>query len=115
MELLYNIRSNKLRKLYIGYRDKTGVAITVNDEKLQLEPSLELHSHSPTGFEWGSGGSGPSQLALAVLLDLYSKDTALKYYMKFKFEFIASAAQDGFVISSDDIDRWLIKQKSEEN
>ena len=28
---------------------------------------LEVENHSPTGFEWGYGGSGPSQLSLALV------------------------------------------------
>src|SRR5215469_11969326 len=30
---------------------------------------LELVNHSPSGFDWGPGGSGPAQLALALLAD----------------------------------------------
>jgi len=43
--------------------------------KLTPERSLELADHSPSGFEWGYGGSGPAQLALALLLD-YTDDKA---------------------------------------
>ena len=32
-----------------------------------LDPRYDLRNHSPTGFAWGYGGSGPSQLALAIL------------------------------------------------
>jgi hypothetical protein len=40
-------------------------------ESVPLTPdySLTLRNHSPTGFEWGYAGSGPAQLALALLLD----------------------------------------------
>lgn len=31
---------------------------------------LDVARRSPTGFEWGYGGSGPHQLALALLLDV---------------------------------------------
>lgn len=34
-----------------------------------LNPRHDLWRHSPTGFEWGFGGSGPAQLALALLAD----------------------------------------------
>lgn len=30
--------------------------------------SQKVFNHSPDGFAWGYGGSGPSQLALAILL-----------------------------------------------
>jgi hypothetical protein len=100
-------------KLFIGKRTKNGAEVFIDGEQLTLEPSLEVYSHSPTGFEWGYGGSGPSQLALAILLELYGRSTALHYYQAFKYKFIVAAAQDGFVISSDDIDLWLKKEKGE--
>lgn len=31
-----------------------------------LPPCNEIRNHSPDGFEWGYGGSGPAQLALAL-------------------------------------------------
>jgi len=49
-----------------------------------------LASHSPSGFEWGYGGSGPAQLALALLLD-YTDDeeVALAEYKAFKTEVVS--------------------------
>jgi len=61
--------------IYVGYR-RRGRAIVKNQsdqEQLTPERSLALASHSPSGFEWGYGGSGPAQLALALLLD-YTDD-----------------------------------------
>ena len=46
-------------------------------ERLIPERSLELVNHSPSGFEWGYGGSGPAQLALAFLLD-YTDDESIE-------------------------------------
>lgn len=34
-----------------------------------LDPATGIRDHSPSGFEWGYGGSGPAQLALALLFD----------------------------------------------
>jgi hypothetical protein len=34
-----------------------------------LDPRTDLRNHSPDGFEFGYGGSGPAQLALAILAD----------------------------------------------
>jgi hypothetical protein len=51
---------------------------------------LDVMSHSPTGFEWGYGGSGPAQLALALLLDaLEDEDLALRHYQEFKRQKVA--------------------------
>lgn len=34
-----------------------------------LEARTDLGNRSPAGLEWGHGGSGPAQLALALLAD----------------------------------------------
>lgn len=60
------------------------------------ERSQKLFNHSPDGFNWGYGGSGPAQLALAVLLELYDEETALNNYQHFKWEYIAVLPQDDF-------------------
>ena len=58
-----------------------------------LSLHLELRNHSPTGFAWGYGGSGPAQLALALLVDATSDQTlALRHYQDFKFHFVATWA-----------------------
>jgi Family of unknown function (DUF6166) len=59
-----------------------------------LSPRLDLRNHSPTGFNWGYGGSGPAQLALAVLADhLKDEEQALKLYQDFKLKVIATLPQ----------------------
>lgn len=50
-----------------------------------LDPRLDLRNHSPTGFAWGYGGSGPAQLALALLCHAFASDArALELYQAFK-------------------------------
>jgi hypothetical protein len=77
---------------YVGYR-QSGQAIVEKrpgQERLTPERSLALVNHSPSGFEWGYGGSGPAQLALALLLD-YTGDEAfaLNHYQEFKTEVVS--------------------------
>lgn len=55
-----------------------------------LDPRLDLRNHSPTGLEWGYHGSGPAQLALAMLCAARDDDTALRLYQQFKAEVIAN-------------------------
>ena len=45
---------------------------TVWLDGVQLSParSQKVYNHSPNGFNWGYGGSGPAQLALAMMLEL---------------------------------------------
>lgn len=44
----------------------------------------------------GYGGSGPAQLALAVLLRFTDRDTARRYYRVFKWDCIATLPQTDF-------------------
>jgi hypothetical protein len=65
------------RKIYTGKRNgcqtvEVFVHRVTDDEGTVHEPlplRLDLWNHSPTGFNWGYTGSGPSQLALAILAD----------------------------------------------
>ena len=65
-------------KTYTGVRiDPEGCEVYVTGEdgkRYPLPLYLEIRNHSPTGFEWGYGGSGPAQLALAILADHFGPD-----------------------------------------
>lgn len=81
-------------KTYVGRRDRTGTAIVFvideHGESTKLALCLNLANHSPTGFEWGYAGSGPAQLALALLVDATGDEqTALRLHQEFKFTVIA--------------------------
>lgn len=74
-----------------GYKlENSDIMVFLNQKFLTPERSLKLRNHSPTGFNWGYDGSGPAQLALAVMLELFDKETALKHYQDFKFVLIGS-------------------------
>jgi len=63
-----------------------------------LNPRLDLFDHSPTGFEYGYGGSGPAQLALALLADAIGKpELAIEHHQRFKWQVIAGLDQDQLV------------------
>lgn len=64
--------------------------------------------HSPSGFEWGYGGSGPADLALNILYAITgNKEIAMRYHQKFKWEFIAGIPEEGGVIKKNEIIEWL--------
>jgi len=70
-----------------------------------------VERHSPDGFQWGYGGSGPADLALSILTDYckrfkFDESIPEKYYQKFKKDFIASSP-DELNVTSDDIKEWL--------
>lgn len=59
---------------------------------------LEYVSHSPDGFNWGYGGSGPAQLAAAVLIEYHQQrgcfgieawELSRPHYQRFKTEVIS--------------------------
>lgn len=81
--------------------------VTVNGRMLPLTPSTRLRNHSPDGFNWGYAGSGPSQLALAILLDFtQDKKLAQQRYMDFKFAFVARWGHE-WEIDGQTIRLWL--------
>ena len=67
-----------------------------------------MESQCPTGFEWGYGGSGPAQLALAILADhFFDEDQALNFYQRFKWAVVAEMPHRGWTLTSEQIDAVL--------
>ena len=84
------------RKTYIGTPHRDSISgqslVTVCDgqKSAPLPLRLDLFNHSPTGFSWGYGGSGPAQLAVALLADaLGDDDRAIRLHQCFKFKVVA--------------------------
>lgn len=63
--------------------------VWINGKELMPGRSQKIVKHSPDGFNWGYGGSGPSQLALAILLRFLPNHEALSHYQQFKWDVIA--------------------------
>jgi hypothetical protein len=96
-------------KHYIGERTPDGCTVEVIDSTnpnggYPLDPRFDLAYKSPTGFEWNYSGSGPAQLALALLADALGDDKkAMKHFQDFKFKVIARLDSDHFDLSEEDI------------
>ena len=86
--------------------------VLINGKPLDPGPSQKVWNHSPTGFNWGYEGSGPAQLALAILLEVTDKGTALQCYQEFKHQVIAKLPQRDFKIDIS-MDFWVDKLKAE--
>jgi hypothetical protein len=84
--------------------------VWVGDRELLPARSLRVRNHSPDGFSWGDGGSGPAQLALALLLELTNEDLALLWYQDVKWHIVARLAQDDFVIDSQEIVDCIVNE-----
>ena len=52
------------------------------------------------------GGSGPAQLALAILADCVGAEAALRCYQRFKFEVVARLPEGGWELSREEVLGW---------
>ena len=74
-------------------------------------PSQKVWNHSPDGFSWGFCGSGPAQLALALLLDVTDDGKLATFlHQRFKAEIVANWGES-WEISSDEINAWVENNK----
>lgn len=119
-------------KRYVGVieenRDEQ-VYVEQDSGRKELNPAYHLRNHSPDGFAWGYAGSGPAQLAIAILVDHLSHDKrqvrdawpfkgktvgdvdAERFYQRYKAAVIQHLPQDeGFTITSDEVETWLRAQ-----
>jgi len=101
-------------RIYVGHIDANGehqclVVPLDGGESYPLPPRNDLFNHSPDGFHWGYAGSGPAQLALAILADHLGDDArAVDLHQSFKGTDIQNLDQDrGWVLSQSDIDEAL--------
>ena len=111
-------------KTYTGWRDERHLVVVKVTEPgkpdYDLPLRLDLYNHSPDGFEIGYSGSGPAQLALAIVADAigapmgkkppsgFEHDSnkrlmAVRLHQDFKRQFIAGLARDL---------RWTITEKT---
>ena len=100
-------------KCYLGRRQGSAVIVTMDGHG--LKPRFDLRNHSPTGFEWGYCGSGPAQLALAILADHCGNDEqALNFYQRFKWAVVAGLPHRGWILTGEDIQAVLQQLQEQE-
>lgn len=97
-------------------RDEVGlVSVRESGERraMELDARLDLANHSPTGFQWGYSGSGPAQLALAILSHHFNATgtgddaMALERYQTFKSQVLAAIYLRRWELTTDQIVDWL--------
>ena len=96
-------------KMYQGIRTNAVPTVYVDTAILSLDKANELHPSMST-VEWGYRGQGPTQLALAILLDCLDQTLALQYYPQFRDDFVSTFSYDGFVLLESQIKTWLENQ-----
>lgn len=96
--------------LYRGVRGPNGVSVWKERDGIRANvfERFDLRNHSPTGFEWGYNGSGPAQLALALLADALGDDqTALLHYQRFKRQIVCRFDELGWCLSAAHVWDWF--------
>lgn len=95
-------------KSYKGKRIP-GKCLVIKDNGQMLKMRLDIANHSPTGPEWGFEGSGPAQLALAILMDHFGDEKrafVTEVYQQFKRDVIAKLGKDEWTLTAHDIEAW---------
>lgn len=92
---------------YRGTRHGPGQVIVTVQRGGTVYPLPHRVHHSPDGFEWGYGGSGPSDLARSLLADYIGAVPDPNVYQRFKFEVVAALPADGWTLTDADIAQWL--------
>jgi len=96
---------------YVGIRDDDGhiwVGWYSYGRWHSLPLRLSVRNHSPTGFNWGYGGSGPAQLALSLLCHATrNPELALSLYQQFKRAIVARLHRRRWHLSQRFIFRWI--------
>jgi hypothetical protein len=95
--------------VYHGRRDPTApvgqeCTVTVDGEPLDLR--YDLLSASPDGFEWSYGGSGPAQLAIALLAHAFDDEFAERHYQRFKREVVGELPEERWILRKRNLDAW---------
>ena len=110
-------------KTYIAQRpadDAIGNCVVVVKDAPRTYALRHVVYHSPTGFEWGYGGSGPADTALSILANYFdesperreiSNTHAWYHHQAFKWHFIAPAPRKGFTLTEQQISEWLQAQQ----
>jgi hypothetical protein len=117
LKLCRELTSAAVGKVYQGVRTKSDwdwagalggvVSVTVDGKPLSPKLSQLIRNHSPDGFNWGYAGSGPAQLALAILLDVTGDaDLAAGHFQAFKRQFVGGWGER-WEVTEAQVREWL--------
>jgi hypothetical protein len=108
------VQKSQVNRGYLGSRYPDGrVYVGVIEDGAVAFPLPHIERHSPDGFEWGYGGSGPADLALSILAHAYgltSDETIDRIppaaYQQFKDDFVAGFNRRGWEITRESVLNW---------
>ena len=100
-----------------GHSPGEGKVYVIDEENMDIHELLPSRSQEvrnfTNGFSWGYRGEGPSQLALALLLET-TNDAELSNSLchSFKEEFFTNLQRTCWAIATDDIEEWINEAKN---
>ena len=80
--------------------------VLIDGQPFGIDESLQVRNASPTGFNWGYGGSGPAQLALAICLLYLPAPKALAAHQLFKWQIVCNLEPD-FELDGKELEHWF--------
>ncbi len=95
---------------YVGFRRDGEARVLIGWHDGAAYSLDHVMYHSPTGFEWGYGGSGAADLARSILAHAAGLKVADAFYMRFKFDVVAKLPREGFRLPESAIIAWLRDQ-----
>lgn len=101
-------------RYYLGTRSSNRCMVSWHQGEYggPLDPRLDLRGHSPDGFGWGYGGSGPAQLALALLADAtHDVVWAIEHYQAYMTEVISRVEGDCWLLPRRQVIAWCRLQR----
>ena len=100
-------------RVTVETQDRDDAGRTIASQQSLLRPTRR---ESPVGFEWGYHGSGPDDLAHAILVDHYGRNetayaTAEAEYKEFSDRVIANLATDKWELTTAKVEEALFVQR----
>lgn len=93
------------------------ILVKAQNGRISTNVPHRIVKHSPTGFSWGYGGSGPADLALNILALFVGPEVQNNpgLYQAFKNEFITTMPEYGGKIKKAAIMYWLERHGVKQN
>lgn len=119
-------RRDNMSRILVGITE--GIVLHRREDTGEAQTNIyhRVTHHSPDGFEWGYGGSGPADLALNVLenalIEMGYQGEKIKcwkgkcfklawnLHQAFKRDFIAGVPPEGMVIPWGDVQAWILER-----
>lgn len=125
-----------MSKIYTGKQTENALTVEVttrqSGNKVRNRQLRHIPFHSPDGFQWSYGGSGPADLALSILVDYFSerapregyraraecnqwmvKSRAWQLHQDFKWHFVSKFG-DEWELADTQIEAWLKQQEADQ-